>query len=68
MNRFNHIQLPPDELSASNVEGAYVYGLESDHGRGVSYLHAPGQSAQTVVDVGDYYRKISLNVVQSDCS
>ncbi|MCR8826685.1 PRC-barrel domain-containing protein [Pseudosulfitobacter koreensis] len=54
MDHSTHTPLPPEELNASNLEGANVYGPQ-DHDIGnVSHFHGTGPNAQVVVDVGGF--------------
>ncbi len=54
MDHSKHIPLRPEELNASNVEGANVYGPNDAHVGDVSHFHGSGQGAQVVVDVGGF--------------
>ncbi len=54
MDHSKHTPLRPDELNASNVEGANVYGPDDNDIGNVSHLHGTGQSAQAFLDVGGF--------------
>ncbi len=54
MDHSKHTPLRPDELNASAVEGANVYGPDDNDIGNVSHLHGTGPSAQAIVDVGGF--------------
>lgn len=54
MDHSQHTPLQPEELNASNVEGANVYGPDDGHIGDVSHFHGTGPTAQVVVDVGGF--------------
>ncbi|MFW8637567.1 PRC-barrel domain-containing protein [Cribrihabitans pelagius] len=54
MDHSNHTPLRPDELNASTVEGADVYGPDDNNIGSVSHFHGTGQTAEAVVDVGGF--------------
>lgn len=54
MDHSTHTPLSVDELMASNLEGANVYGPDDDHIGDVSHFHGAGDAARVVVDVGGF--------------
>ncbi len=54
MDHSRHTALRPDELNASTLDGANVYGPDDKHVGDVSHFHGTGPQAQVVVDVGGF--------------
>ncbi|MCX7561233.1 PRC-barrel domain-containing protein [Sulfitobacter sp. F26204] len=54
MDHSLHPRLPAEELNATNLEGAAIYGADDAKIGDVSHLHGSGASAQVVVDVGGF--------------
>ncbi len=54
MDHTNHKPLRPEELNASTLEGANVYGPDDKDIGNVSHFHGSGPHAQVVVDVGGF--------------
>lgn len=50
----SHPRLTPAELTASNLEGAPIYGPDDEKIGSISHLHGTGPGAQVVVDVGGF--------------
>ncbi|TDL83672.1 PRC-barrel domain containing protein [Palleronia sediminis] len=54
MDHSKHVPLQPEEMTASMVEGANVYGPEDNHIGDVSELHGTGPTSKVIVDVGGF--------------
>jgi len=54
MDHANHVRLTADELTATVLEGATVYGAD-DHKVGkVDHVHGQGATSSVIVDVGGF--------------
>lgn len=54
MDHSAHNPLRPEELNASNLEGAKIYGPDDQDIGKVSHLHGTGANSQVIVDVGGF--------------
>lgn len=54
MDHSKHTPLRPEEMNASNIEGANVYGPDDKDIGNVSHLHGAGPTAKVIVDVGGF--------------
>lgn len=54
MDHSKHAPLRAEELNATTLEGAKVYGPDDSHVGDVAHLHGSGPQAQAVVDVGGF--------------
>ncbi len=54
MDHSKHTPLRPEELNASEIEGANVYGPNDSHIGDVSHFLGTGPAARAVVDVGGF--------------
>jgi len=66
----SHPRLREHEMVAENLEGATIYGADSQEIGTVSHLHGSGPSAQVIVDVGGFLgfgaKHVSLNMAALD--
>ncbi len=68
MDHSAHTPLRPEELNASNLEGASVYGPDDSSIGKVSHFHGTGATSQVVLDVGGFLglgaKPVALDVTQ----
>ncbi len=54
MDHTKHTPMRPEDINASDVEGANVYGPDDSDIGSVSHFHGTGPNAQAIVDVGGF--------------
>lgn len=54
MDHTNHVRLASNELNASILKGAAVYGADDEKVGSVSHVHGTGVSSEIVIDVGGF--------------
>ncbi len=54
MDHSHHVRLKSDELNATTLKDAAIYGPNDEKVGTVSHLHGSGPSAMVVVDVGGF--------------
>ena len=54
MDHSKHVRLTEAEFTASNLEGATIYGPGDEKIGSVSHTHGSGSTAQIAIDVGGF--------------